>query len=529
MGRCGLFMERPIAIVHYGESTADAPAIASVLRHDGLSCDVTPVSGRDAFHRRLNEHDVDLVLAEHAPPIVDGPGAVRLAQEVRPDLPCISLLRAPNEPLEAAFFSAGAIDVVVAQREARLSRAVRRALREASERVARARAEIELHSLEAQFRHAQRLESLGRLAGGVAHDFNNLLTIINGCGEQLLQALPGDHGSRRLIESILRAGGRGADLTQRLLAFSRRDPSTTKVINLNTLLRDLEPMLTTLVGETVRLSLNLEPALWEVRADEAEISQVIMNLASNARDAMGADGTVSIRTGNVNLVGGSSALAPGAHVEMVIRDTGHGMDDEVRSHIFEPFFTTKTGTRGTGLGLSTVYRIVTEHGGEIHVETAAGRGTSMRVLLPRAGAEYTVAMPPAMAAARVDDEVAPSTGTGVILLVEDETGVREVLSTFLQGAGYVVHEAGSAIEAERLCREMGRIDLLLSDVVIPDGNGPELATRLAAITPGMKTLLISGYPADALSQVGIDAGARYLPKPFSRAVLLRHVREALQS
>lgn len=521
-------MERPIAIVHFGESSADAPAIASVLQHDGLACSVTPVAGPDAFQRRLHDYDVDLVLAEHAPPVVDGPRAVRLAHEVRPDLPCISLLRSPNEPLEAAFFSAGAIDVVVARRDEQLARAVRRALREASEKVARARAEIELNSLEAQFRHAQRLESLGRLAGGVAHDFNNLLTIINGCGEQLLNALPPGHDSRRLIESILRAGGRGADLTQRLLSFSRRDPASTKVVSLNDLLLGLEPMLKTLIGEKIRLSLNLEPALWDVRADESEISQVILNLASNARDAMAStpDGVLSIRTGNVNLVGGSAALAPGAHVEMVIRDTGHGMDDEVRSHIFEPFFTTKSGANGTGLGLSTVYRIVTEHGGEIHVETAASRGTSMRVLLPRATSEHAAPPPPAPV---VYEEPAASVGTETVLLVEDESGVREVLSTFLQGAGYVVLEAGSGVEAERLCREIGHIDLLVSDVVIPDANGPELAARLRQMMPGMKTLLISGYPADALSHAGIDADARYLPKPFSRTVLLRHVREVLNS
>ncbi len=518
-------MDRPIAIVHFGESSADAPAIASVLRHDGLACDVTPVLGPDAFQRRLNDYDVDLVLAEHAPPVIDGPGAVRLAHEVRPDLPCISLLRAPNDPLEAAFFSAGAIDVVVAQRDQRLSRAVRRALREAGEKVARARAEIELHSLEAQFRHAQKLESLGRLAGGVAHDFNNLLTIINGCGEQLLRMLPPGNDSRRLIESILRAGGRGADLTHRLLAFSRRDPASTRVVSLNAILREIEPMLATLVGETVRLSLNLEPALWDVRADAAEISQIILNLASNARDAMGADGVLTIRTGNVNLVGGSAALAPGAHVEMVIRDTGHGMDDEVRSHIFEPFFTTKSGSHGTGLGLSTVYRIVTEHGGEIHVETAAGRGTSMRVLLPRATPDHTVAPLPTSAPA---DDAPTSTGTETILLVEDESGVREVVSTFLQSAGYVVYEAGSGAEAERICREIGHVDLLLSDVVIPDANGPELSVRLRQLIPAMKTMLISGYPADALSQAGVDAEATYLPKPFTRAVLLKRVREALR-
>lgn len=518
-------MDRPIAIVHFGESSADAPAIASVLQHDGLACSVTPVAGPDAFQRRLHDFDVDLVLAEHAPPVVDGPSAVRLAHEVRPDLPCISLMRTPNDPLEAAFFSAGAIDVVVARREDRLARAVRRALREASEKVARARAEIELNSLEAQFRHAQRLESLGRLAGGVAHDFNNLLTIINGCGEQLLSALPASHESRRLIESILRAGGRGADLTQRLLAFSRRDPSLTKVISLNELLVGLEPMLKTLVGEKLRLSLNLEPALWDVRADEGEISQVILNLASNARDAMGPDGVLSIRTGNVNLVGGSAALAPGAHVEMVIRDTGCGMDDEVRSHIFEPFYTTKTGANGTGLGLSTVFRIVTEHGGEIHVETAAGRGTSMRVLLPRATSDHTAAPAPIP----VEEEPGIANGTETVLLVEDESGVREVLSTFLLGAGYVVHEAGSGAEAERLCREIGHIDLLVSDVVIPDANGPELSNRLRQMMPGMKTLLISGYPADALSHAGLDPDARYLAKPFSRTVLLRQVREVLNS
>ena len=519
-------MDRPVAIIHLGESSADAPAIASLLQHDGLACDVTSVAGPEAFQRRLRDHHVDLVLAEHAPPVVDGPGAVRMAHEVRPELPCISLLRTPNEPLEAAFFSAGAIDVLVAQRDRRLTRAVRRALREAGEKVARARAEIELHSLEAQFKHAQRLESLGRLAGGVAHDFNNLLTIINGCGEQLMRALPPGHDSRRLIESILCAGGRGADLTHRLLAFSRRDPASTRVVSLNAVLRELEPMLTTLVGEKIRLTLNLEPALWDVRVDQAEIDQVVLNLASNARDAMNGGGTLSIRTGNVNLVGGSAALAPGAHVEMVIRDTGHGMDDEVRSHIFEPFYTTKTGVNGTGLGLSTVYRIVTEHGGEIHVETAAARGTSMRVLLPRATPDHTAAPPPVIAP--IVDDAGPAPGARTVLLVEDESGVREVVSIFLQSAGYVVFEAGSAAEAERLCREIGHIDLLLSDVVMPDANGPELAIRLARMVPGMKTMLISGYPADALSQAGVDADAVYLPKPFSRAVLLRRVREALR-
>lgn len=517
-------MDRPIAIVHFGESAADAPVIASVLQHDGLACDVTPVAGADAFERRLSDYNVDLVLAEHAPPVIDGPRVIRLAHAVRPEVPCISLLRSHNEPLEAAFFSAGAIDVVVAQREQRLARAVRRALREAGEKVARARAEIELHSLEAQFKHAQRLESLGRLAGGVAHDFNNLLTIINGCGEQLLRMLPDGHDSRRLIESILRAGGRGADLTHRLLAFSRRDPATTRIVSLNAVLRDLEPMLSTLLGETVRLSINLEPALWDVRADAAEISQVILNLASNARDAMGADGVLTIRTGNVNLVGGSAALAPGAHVEMVIRDTGHGMDDEVRSHIFEPFFTTKSGSHGTGLGLSTVYRIVTEHAGEIHVETAAGRGTSMRVLLPRATPDHTAAPPPVVEAPPVE-ESEPTGAT--VLLVEDESGVREVVSTFLQSAGYLVYEAGTAADAERLCRELGHIDLLLTDVVIPDANGPELAGRLRLISPGMKTMLISGYPADALTDAGVAADAIYLPKPFTRAVLLQRVKDAL--
>jgi len=199
----------------------------------------------------------------------------------------------------------------------------------------------------------------------------------------------------------------------------------------------------------------------------------------------------------------------------------------VRSHIFEPFFTTKAGVRGTGLGLSTVYRIVTEHGGEIHVETAAGRGTSMRVLLPRATPEHTAA-PPAAAGA-VSEEASVPKATETVLLVEDESGVREVVSTFLLGAGYVVHEAASGAEAERLCRQIGHIDLLLSDVVIPDANGPELAERLRALVPGLRTLLISGYPADALSQAGIDATARYLPKPFTRAVLLRHVRDALNS
>jgi CheY-like chemotaxis protein len=329
-----------------------------------------------------------------------------------------------------------------------------------------------------------------------------------------LRSIPSSDERRALVEPIEQAGTRGAELTKRLLSFIRLEPAAIMSIALNDTIRDVQPMLGALLGETVRLSLQLEPSLGSVRADPGEMGQVLMNLVTNARDAMPDGGTVTIRTRNVS-------SATGKHVELVVTDGGCGMSDEVRARIFDPFFTTKKSGEGTGLGLATVQRIVSQGGGEIAVETAPGRGTSILVRFPRADA-----IEPEPRAPKTGD-VPPPAGHETILVVEDEVGVREIVCWFLRGGGYNVLEAADADTAEAICAaHTGVIDLLVSDVVLPGVSGPRLAEQLKARVPGLKTLFISGYPSDASSQAALAAGA-FLPKPFSREALLQKVRKVM--
>jgi PAS domain S-box-containing protein len=381
--------------------------------------------------------------------------------------------------------------------------------------------------LEEQFLQAQKMEAVGRLAGGVAHDFNNLLTVITGFADVVLGRLPAGDPARELVGEIAHAGQRAARLIGQLLAFSRKSVVAPQVLDLNAVVTDTEKMLGRLIGEDIELATQLQPGLGPVKADPGQVEQVIVNLAVNARDAMPQGGKLTVETRDVDLDEGyaqaHAGARPGRHVLLAVSDTGHGMAPEVRARAFEPFFTTKEPGKGTGLGLATVYGIVRQAGGHVEVYSEPGRGTTFMLYFPRA--EEAAARQPNPAPG------AEPRGSETVLLVEDDAAIRAVARHVLQGRGYRVLEAADAAEALRLAGEyLRRIHLLVADVVMPGVGGRELAQRLAALHPETKVLFTSGYTDDAVVRHGVrEAEVAFLPKPFTPATLTQKVREVLDS
>ena len=388
------------------------------------------------------------------------------------------------------------------------------------------RAEDERRNLERQLLQAQKMESVGRLAGGVAHDFNNHLTVINGYCAMLLDEMGPADPLRESVDEILLAGHRAADLTRQLLAFSRKQVAELRVISLNDVVSGARKMLSRLIGDDVEIITHLDAALGFVVADPSQMNQVLVNLAINARDAMPDGGRILMETSNTHLDEGYAAqhagVEPGPYVLLSITDTGAGMTPEVVQHLFEPFFTTKEIGMGTGLGLSTVYGIVKQAGGWIWVYSEPGRGSTFKVYLPRAGGAPEQLPAPVSAAESLH-------GTETVLVVEDQPEVRKLTLAMLGSQGYRLLEAASGSEALSLCaRHPEPIHLLITDVVMPGMTGRELATRLLALRPSLKTLYTSGYTANAIGQEGALApGVAYLPKPFSPVQLAAKVREVL--
>jgi PAS domain S-box-containing protein len=385
----------------------------------------------------------------------------------------------------------------------------------------------ERKSLERQLHQSQKMEAIGRLAGGVAHDFNNLLGVILGYSEMVLHDMEPNDPRRGRIEQIRKSGARAASLTRQLLAFSRKQILEPRVLDLYALLADMDKMLRRLIGEDVELVTQPDPLLPPIKADPGQIEQIVMNLVVNARDAMPRGGTISIATSHVELDQDACRVyegaRPGCYVKLVVADTGVGMTPDVQSRIFEPFFTTKAAGSGTGLGLSTVYGIVTQSGGHIAVTSEPGRGTRFEILFPQVEKEAT-----AGTTGRSAISESPA-GTETILVVEDEPMVREMLCDSLREIGYTVLEAGEVGEADRRCREhTGPIHLLMTDVVLPGVGGRELAQKLTALRPEMRLLFMSGYTDDAVVRQGIlTAGVMFLQKPFTLDGMARKVREAL--
>jgi len=457
--------------------------------------DVVPRSCLDHIHARLKEK-----LADHSLTIYE-------VEAIRKDGS-----RVPIEVSSRLIYENG------------VPVAVQGSARDISERK---RAEEALRASQLQLQQSQKLEAIGQLAGGVAHDFNNMLTAIIGYTDLSLRRVGLENPIRRNLEETKKAAERAASLVRQLLAFSRKQILEPKVLDLNDVVKDMHKMLTRLIGENIKLATRLETDLGSVKADPCQVEQIIVNLVVNARDAMPRGGRVTIETANIALDDQNASkhvsVKPGEYVMLAVSDTGSGMDQETQARIFEPFFTTKEVGKGTGLGLSTVYGIVKQSGGNIWVYSEQGLGTVFKVYLPRIDDVTASTM------AKLLQETNAPRGTETILLVEDEEVVRGLTRKILMQVGYNVLDAKGGDEAIRLCHaHPGPIDLLLTDVVMPEISGKEVADRLLELRPSIRVLYMSGYTDEAIVQHGVlDANVKFIQKPFTWVGLTRKVREVL--
>lgn len=362
------------------------------------------------------------------------------------------------------------------------------------------------------------MESIGRLAGGVAHDFNNLLTVITGYSQMMIDDLDPHDPMRGYAESVLKAGNRATVLTNQLLAFSGRQIIQPEMLDINVAVRKLDPVLRRFLSGGVNFETALAQDLGRVQADPAQVENILMNLAANARDAMPGGGTLTIETANVMLAGSAKDdLAPGPYVMLAVRDTGTGMSPAALAHLFEPFFSTKGVGKGTGLGLSSVYGIARQNGGNVEVESEPGHGATVKVYLPQV--EVSPAVQPA---------AGPYRGTETILVVDDEVGVRALALELLRKQGYTVLEAANGPEALEIGEKYaGSIHLLLSELVIPLMSGQELAQRFAALRPDANVLYMTGYTDDAIASLGVGPEIPFVQKPFTAAALATAIRDLL--
>ncbi|MGO9415961.1 MAG: ATP-binding protein, partial [Syntrophobacteraceae bacterium] len=390
----------------------------------------------------------------------------------------------------------------------------------------RKRGEEERKKLEEQLFQAQKMESVGRLAGGVAHDFNNMLGVIIGRAEIALQQDVSNDKLQHNLKEILKAAQRSADLTKQLLAFARKQTAVRKILDLNSTISSMLNMLRRLIGEDIDLSWQPGLNLWKVKIDPSQVDQILANLAVNARDAVSGVGAVTIKAENVVIDDSNSIetpeFIPGEYVLLSMSDTGTGMSEEVREKIFEPFFTTKELGKGTGLGLSTVYGVVKQNDGFIYVASEPGKGTTFKIYLPRFEGQTAQAPSEEVTAKR-------PTGTETILLVEDDEAILDLGKLILEELGYKVLAAHTPVYALHLVEEHpGDIHLLITDVVMPEMNGRELAELLRAVRPNLKCLFMSGYTADAIAHRGIlEEGLNFIHKPFGSDELAARVRQVL--
>jgi signal transduction histidine kinase len=469
---------------------------------------------------RIKADHHDIYLVDQRLPDGTGLDVIRAAKHLGADKPFILMTGYGSGALDEAALREGAADYVEKHLVgAHLERSIRYAVR--NWQASRA-----LQDREEQLRQSQKMEAIGRLAGGVAHDFNNLLTAIIGYTDMIAERSELDQATAREVGEIRLAADRGAALTRQLLAFSRKQLLNPTVLNINDSVAGLLHMLPRLIGDHIHTDARLAAGLSFVRADASQIEQVIVNLVLNARDAMTTGGYVTIETANVELTGDrlaaeGLALAPGPYVMLAITDTGVGMDETTRAHAFEPFFTTKAKGKGTGLGLATVYAVIDQCGGGITMDTAPERGTAIRIYLPVTDAPT----PP-------ERQHAPpraTEGTETLLLVEDNDAIREISAQALRRRGYTVFEARNGEEAiDWASKSTVQAAMLITDVVMPGMSGPNLAARLMQQTPTLRVLYMSGYTDDATEVHGAFwGGVPLLQKPFTPSQLAESVRMAL--
>lgn len=513
-----------LRLLQLEDDPVDAELILAMLNEGGILCDAHRVDRRDTFVTALKDGRIDLILADYSLPGFDGITALSLARQLQPNIPFIFVSGTLGEELAIDAMQQGATDYILKQRLGRLIPSLQRAIREMQVRQERTRAEEALRQSEKQLRQALKMDAVGRLAGGLSHDFNNLLTVIMGHAQVLLSEMTPEHPFRSKIEEVQKAGDRAAALIRQLLTFSRKQPSAPKVLNVHALITNFETLMRRLIGEDLELTIMLAPQDLHIKADPAQLEQVLMNLVVNARDAMPRGGTLTIETSLVELTWTPmyhiQPPALGSFVRVSVSDTGSGMSADVLTHLFEPFFTTKEEGKGTGLGLSTVFGIVTQSGGGIDVTSLAGQGSQFDIYLPNVRSSLEQA----------PSQKAPCSsirGYETILLAEDDAPVRELVRNELTALGYCVLESKNGLEACLIAtQQTGTFQLLLTDVVMPGMSGTELAQHLRMIKPDLKILFMSGY-ADDVGVCNNDPLSDYLQKPFTPEELGQQIRRLL--
>lgn len=518
-------MTDTMRVLFVEDSEDDCFLVRRVLEQAAMTVDWARVDTRDGFLAALAGRPWDVVLSDHSMPHFSSLEALRLLRNRQLDIPFIIVSGTIGEEQAVAAMRAGASDYVLKGNLTRLPEAIAREQREREKRDRAREAQEALEEAERQLRHAQKLEAVGRLAGGIAHDFNNLLTAILGFTELALDDLPPDAPLRRDLDQVVLAAERASQLTRQILTFCRRDDAIPAELDLGSTTAELIPMLRRLLGADIEIDAAVSSDTPTIVMDRGQLEQVLMNLAVNARDAMPDGGHLSITARSTTLEAGRAGplgVAAGRYAALSVRDTGHGMDDDTRARVFDPFFTTKEVGKGTGLGLSTVYGLVKHAGGAIELETAPGAGTTFTILLPAAAA--------AAAAAPESVPSATHTGTEGILLVETDTQVRRLATAVLENAGYTVTGADSRDRALSLAPALERVDLLLTNIVMPGGTGRDLAGQVACHHPGVRVLFVSGHAVhDALPVHVTENPLALLRKPFSPSSLLSAVRACLDA
>jgi two-component system, cell cycle sensor histidine kinase and response regulator CckA len=520
----------PLEVLILEDNPDDAELTIHALRRAGFAPEWRRVQTEADYVAHLGP-SLDVVLADYNMPEFDASRALAILKAKGFDIPFIVVSGTIGEESAVAMVKDGAADYLLKDRLTRLGSAITRALEEKRTREEKRQAEEALRESEARLRQVQKMEVVGQLAGGIAHDFNNILQTIVGHSEILLEGLIAEDPLRQDVHDIHAAAERAVGLTRQLLAFSRKQVIAPRLVNLNALVGELERMLQRMIGEDIRIVTHFAGDLKKVRADVGQIEQIVMNLVTNARDAMPSGGELTISTSNVTVRGPDVVLMGrgriGQFVRMTVKDTGIGMDKETRQRIFEPFFTTKGLGRGTGLGLAVVYGIVGQHDGWINVESEVGQGSSFDLYLPMCPEADSLGEG---AAAHAPQLRLCAAGHGErVLVVEDEGTIRTLTAHVLRDKGYQVSVAEKGLDALALFEhENGRFDMLISDVVLPDLSGLDLAEKIHAQKPAIPILLCSGY-SDERSRWGTisEKGFRFLQKPFPLSLLLNTVETML--
>lgn len=513
-------MKSPLHILHLEDNPHDSALVQATLKSADLAHVMTTVQNRAGFIAALESGGIDLVLSDHSLQDFDGLQATQIVRQRWPELPVILVSGCLGEEKAVDSLKSGATDYVVKDRLVRLAPAVRRAMREVESRA-------EHRRLEGQFIEAQKMEVIGQFAAGIAHDFNNMLGVIMGNVNLITTDLDPASPLNEFTEEIRHATERASGLTRQLLVFSRKQTVQPVVLDLNDTIHNLDKMLRRLVGENVVLKHVPGRQIGRIKADPGYLSQVLMNLVVNARDAMPHGGQITITTENVLLEGEADGRTdrpgPGEYVTLLVTDTGHGMSEEVKRRLFEPFFTTKAVGKGTGLGLSTCHAIVQQSGGQIAVESEPDRGATFKIYFPRIDQPLTVV-------AEATSNTPLPRGVEMVLIVEDEPALRNLARRILLAQGYKVLAAANGLEALQVANQHAgpAIQLVVTDVVMPEMGGKAMAEWLKATYPDLKILFTSGYTDEAIAHHGVlETGVAFLPKPYTPAILTRKVREML--